>query len=259
MFHHLLTMWLQIKYGTSLSLSLLTYKMGMINLLDIGWAETRKGGRAWGRNPAQCRNWGDVENSEVFHVGEKMCALETPQQSTVPPFSAPSCSELIARDIHFISTKRHLEREKTRKGKRKTDLQTLSHHQSDAQSHPSSWTGFRVRGLRLSNKSCPEHRICSSCHPGSRTGPEGWWDPVLMRRREAPASPAAGAGRAARLRLPARCLELRDRTHWHSRAKETETLQVHNCGETLIQFVFNQTPHADTWVPFNHLKSSTSK
>lgn len=44
-----------------------------------------------------------------------------------------------------------------------------------------------------------------------------------------------------------------------SRAKETETLQVHNCGETLTQFVFNQTPHADTWAPFNHLKSSTSK
>lgn len=47
-----------------------------------------------------------------------MCALETLEQSTIPPFSAPSCSELIARDIHFISTKCHLEREKTRKGER---------------------------------------------------------------------------------------------------------------------------------------------
>lgn len=47
-----------------------------------------------------------------------MCSLETPQQSTIPPFFAPSCSEFIARDIHFISTKRHLEREKTRKGER---------------------------------------------------------------------------------------------------------------------------------------------
>ena len=52
----------------------------------------------------------------------------------VPPFPAPSCSELIARDIHCISMKFHLEREKTREGKRKIDLQTVTHHQSDAQS-----------------------------------------------------------------------------------------------------------------------------
>lgn len=69
---------------------------------------------------------------EVFRGGGRMRALETLEQSTIPPFSASSGSELIARDIHFISTKRHLEREKTRKGER--DLQTLSHHQSDVQS-----------------------------------------------------------------------------------------------------------------------------
>lgn len=37
-----------------------------------------------------------------------------------------------------------------------------------------------------------------------------------------------------------------------SRAEESETCQVHSCGETLTQFVFNQTPHIDTWAPINH-------
>lgn len=104
------------------------------------------------------------------------------------------------------------------------------------------------------------------CHPRLLAVPEERWDPVLMRGlgpwpswllflvalflgQEEP--PGWGS-------LPAVCCQGTEPTE-HSRAEETAALQVHSCGETLTQFVFNQTPHADTGSPFNHLKSSTSK
>lgn len=67
----------------------------------------------------------------VCFVGEKTYAEDLLVKAIVPPFPAPSCSELIALP-HCISTKFHLER-KDERGEKK-DLQTVSHPQSDAQS-----------------------------------------------------------------------------------------------------------------------------
>lgn len=64
-------------------------------------------GTVW--EPRRCRG---------FPCGREVVCSGDPTAERCPTLLCPSCSELIAEDIHFISSKRHLEREKPRKGER---------------------------------------------------------------------------------------------------------------------------------------------
>lgn len=69
-----------------------------------------------------------------FFCGREDMGSGDPLAKRSPTLPRPQLSDLIARDIHPINTKLHLERE-NKKGEKEA-LQTVSHHQSDAQSHP---------------------------------------------------------------------------------------------------------------------------
>lgn len=77
--------------------------------------------------------------------------------------------------------KLHLEREKTRKGKRKEERWVCGQSSAEPCLEPFSPNGFLMKRLNLSYRSRPEVARVFLCHPRLLTVPEERWDPVLMR------------------------------------------------------------------------------